>query len=389
MKRFCSITACIIFWGLVPNSVSSAGSKIDYPADQILAKVLASDNPNIARVVQRAEHHELQILFTPLLSNDHFLPGDSAQFGKIGSEYFYPASTAKLPVALLAAERISEDSRIGLNTKYTMGDATQRHTVANDIELIFAISDNEAFNRLYDWLGRDWINQRLFELGYRETQIVHRLAVSDASRPERQKFNFYASNSDEPIVFDGVDSINHEPLKLAGRVKGIAHIDNGQRVELGFDFLSKNSFALSDQHLMLQRLYLGIPDYELSEPAADFIKTAMANVPQDIGIADPEYYDSYVKFFVFGDQREPIDSPVKIHNKVGYAYGTLTDNAYIVDQESSVAFFLSATLLVNENGVFNDDTYEYDEVGIPFLAELGRQILQQMNEIKRAAQQSN
>ena len=35
---------------------------------------------------------------------------------------------------------------------------------------------------------------------------------------------------------------------------------------------------------------------------------------------------------------------------------------------------VSATILVNKDGVFNDDTYEYDEIGFPFLAELGRQL---------------
>ena len=35
---------------------------------------------------------------------------------------------------------------------------------------------------------------------------------------------------------------------------------------------------------------------------------------------------------------------------------------------------LTATILVNKDGIFNDDNYEYDEIGIPFLAELGRQL---------------
>jgi len=65
---------------------------------------------------------------------------------------------------------------------------------------------------------------------------------------------------------------------------------------------------------------------------------------------------------------------MKIYNKVGYAYGTLTETAYIVDEENGIDFLLSATLLVNNNGIFNDDTYEYDEIGIPFLAQLGREL---------------
>ena len=62
----------------------------------------------------------------------------------------------------------------------------------------------------------------------------------------------------------------------------------------------------------------------------------------------------------------------QIYNKVGYAFGTLTETAFIEDSKNNIRFFLSATILVNKNEIFNDDIYEYDTVGIPFLAELGR-----------------
>ncbi|WP_105001169.1 hypothetical protein [Aureicoccus marinus] len=52
----------------------------------------------------------------------------------------------------------------------------------------------------------------------------------------------------------------------------------------------------------------------------------------------------------------------------------MTDTAYIVNQKEGVAFLLHATILVNKDGVFNDDQYEYDEIGIPFLAALGREL---------------
>ena len=44
------------------------------------------------------------------------------------------------------------------------------------------------------------------------------------------------------------------------------------------------------------------------------------------------------------------------------------------DSEKNIEFMVSATLLVNKDGIFNDNVYEYDEVGLPFLAELGRQL---------------
>ena len=70
---------------------------------------------------------------------------------------------------------------------------------------------------------------------------------------------------------------------------------------------------------------------------------------------------------------------IRIFNKVGLAYGTLTDVAYIRDKNTGLEFFLTATVLVNENQIFNDDIYEYEELGIPFLAALGREILTELS----------
>jgi len=89
---------------------------------------------------------------------------------------------------------------------------------------------------------------------------------------------------------------------------------------------------------------------------------------------DSTYYDSYVKYFLFGDSHEPIKNKIRIFDKVGLAYGYLTDVAYIVDFENNVEFMLSAVILVNKDKIFNDDVYEYDEIGKPFLANLGRAI---------------
>ena len=42
----------------------------------------------------------------------------------------------------------------------------------------------------------------------------------------------------------------------------------------------------------------------------------------------------------------------------------------------NIQFILTATIHVNKNGIFNDDIYEYETIGIPFLAQLGREIHQ-------------
>jgi hypothetical protein len=81
-----------------------------------------------------------------------------------------------------------------------------------------------------------------------------------------------------------------------------------------------------------------------------------------------------VKLFLFGDAREPMPASIRIFNKVGNAYGYMIHDAYVVDFDAGVEFLLTAVIQVNANQIYNDDTYEYDELGTPFLARLGRAV---------------
>jgi beta-lactamase class A len=46
------------------------------------------------------------------------------------------------------------------------------------VKKIFLVSDNDAFNRLYEFLGPEAINEKLNKMGYTEAQIRHRLDIS-------------------------------------------------------------------------------------------------------------------------------------------------------------------------------------------------------------------
>ena len=89
---------------------------------------------------------------------------------------------------------------------------------------------------------------------------------------------------------------------------------------------------------------------------------------------DTAMYDSYCKFLMFGDNKKPMPKNIRIFNKVGDAYGFLIDNAYIIDTEKGVEFLLSTIIYCNADGIFNDDKYDYDTVGYPFMANLGKTI---------------
>ena len=79
----------------------------------------------------------------------------------------------------------------------------------------------------------------------------------------------------------------------------------------------------------------------------------------------------------------------KIHRSIdqkGDAYGQLVDIAYVVDLKNKVEFFLSAAIYCNSDGVLNDDKYDYDTVGLPFLQHLGQVIYEY--ELKRERKRS-
>ena len=77
---------------------------------------------------------------------------------------------------------------------------------------------------------------------------------------------------------------------------------------------------------------------------------------------------------------------VRVFNKVGWAYGCLTDVSYVADFGNKVEFMLTATIYVNADGILNDDKYEYEEVGWPFLYQLGQTIYRYELQRKRTHQ---
>ena len=98
----------------------------------------------------------------------------------------------------------------------------------------------------------------------------------------------------------------------------------------------------------------------------------MSGYPKEFGYNDEVYPYFFNKFFIYGDEELEFSNRFKIFNKVGLAYGQLTDTAYIINDDVSI--ILTATIDVNSNKIYNDDNYDYDLIGFPFLAQLSRGI---------------
>ena len=209
-------------------------------------------------------------------------------------------------------------------------------------------------------------------------RISHRLSTEDAFEVTTRPLIIYLNDTTITWLKPNTNK-PAKPLALNRIKKGTAYYEENTLINEPFDFSLKNYFPLSTQNAVLKRIIFPkqFPKKErfnLSTDQHGFLIKAMSDLPKNIGYDEIDYYDGYCKFFMFGDNRDTIPEYLKIYNKVGNAYGTITDCAYITDSKNNIEFMLAATLLTNKNGVFNDNSYEYEDIGLPFLAQLGREI---------------
>jgi len=148
------------------------------------------------------------------------------------------------------------------------------------------------------------------------------------------------------------------------------------------DFTPKNHFPLADLQrglCMVVRpdVNCGGAGFEVDDADREMILGAMVLYPRESTnpVYDPEEYpDDYVKVLLPGLERVISKERLRIYNKVGQAYGFTTENAWVLDEATGKGFFLAATLYTNQDGILNDDQYEYDEVAHPFMADLGEAV---------------
>jgi len=373
--------------------MSCAGNK-----NILSSKILKEDF--LARISADPEH-EVQIIYTRVdRKNKKFF---SSTFQVDPKKYFYPASTVKMPVAILSLQRLNELKREGIdinkNTDMLTAafrqnqipafvDSTtvsKKPNIERYIEKIFAVSDNDAYNRLYEFLGQDYINETLLAKGaFTNSVINHRLERAGLTPEDNRYTNNIRFFKDKKVVYDKPEAYAAKEWRhqAAGAVKGIGYLNtHDSLVNQPFDFSGKNFYSLRDMEGTLQRVFF--PEYfapeqrfDLTEEDLAFLRHSMSALPREYPFYqdNPAYYDSYVKFFMFGDSKGLIPDEIRIYNKVGTAYGYLIDCAYIENKSRDVGFFLTAVISVNRDRIYNDGKYEYEQTGLPFLARLGRSV---------------
>lgn len=353
-------------------------------------------------VLKNRRNWNVQIIYTQIdRSADNQPVFTPYYFNVSGDAYFYPASTVKLPVALLALEKLNDLAVPGLDKSTAMlteAGTPQQTAVYNDpsseagipsisqyIKKILLVSDNDAYNRLFEWVGQDAIHRSLAAKGLTETAIVHRLETS-LSREEQKLSNpIFFTDANGRVLYR--QPLRHNTWELPAKTirLGKGWLNQGKLVDAPMDFSFRNRLPVEELDQVLKRVLFPEafkPEERFRLTADDyrFLWQYMSQVPGESRFPDyngNEFWSSYVKFLYYGS--EPAAEPekaIRIFNKVGDAYGTLTDAAYIVDFDHGIEYMITATIYCNEDGILNDDKYDYSTVGLPFMKNLGRVIYQ-------------
>ncbi|RMD48666.1 MAG: hypothetical protein D6830_06445, partial [Ignavibacteria bacterium] len=186
---------------------------IMYGQSNLDPKILGDLHSKFPNVMDSLNKYEIQILYTQIDRDERNFPHfREFSFNLDSSHYFYPASTVKLPASILSLEKINRLNIEGLN-KFTSleidsaypgqikvnSDSTAKNgkpSIAQFIKKVFLVSDNDAFNGLYEFLGQKYFNHRLWEKEYENVLIQHQFIFSDDKDFHRytNPIKFYSGN---------------------------------------------------------------------------------------------------------------------------------------------------------------------------------------------------
>ena len=390
-----------------PAPPSTAGT---LPIDKaLITDLLQAEPERYAPVFQEPERFRAQVLVSEVIESRGQKPRLVRHGWRVDAEYFYPASAMKTIGAVAALQRmralkrdfkwLTVDTPLafhplfsgeGLEERDKDNPPSEAVTLRNIVRKMAIVSNNHAFNRLYDFAGLTLLNQVAAAAGMDRTRTLHRLSWTLPTAEQRKHPVIELRGPDRTVNLPAWTA-TAEPLNPAN-LKGIMAGDAeqlGRELVMGAkSFTEKNRMGLVDLQNML--IFIARPDLDIGLPGFKNLKRsdrlmlleAMRQRPGESELPvfpERKYNPNRFKpvrpgLIRFAGSAAKADARFDIYNKAGKAYGFRIENAYVVDKKTKRSFFYTVAIYVNENGILNDGKYEYDDVADPFIARLGERV---------------
>jgi hypothetical protein len=392
-----------IFCAILMMSISANAQQNDSTIERILAKI---QHEQAKKIIADPNQYRCQVIYTQIDRDAKGSPRFTHhRFNADSNLYFNPASMVKMPLAFLSLEKLNEMKIAGVN-KYTSMTFDSSHekqvamrtdssaknfkpSIAQFIRRAMLISENDPYNRIYQFVGQEAANRKLIEKGYTSSRITRQfMGYTEDQNRHTNGIRFFDAGG--KLVYHQEPAYNRDSIRYPSPIMiGEKHINrNDELVNGPFDFTRHNNISLDDMRQMLQAVIYpsSVPKHQrfnITEADRLFMLKYMSQYPSETPYPNYDstiFYDSYVKFF-FQDSTHKIPPHIRVFNKVGWAYGFLTDVSYVIDTKNNIDYMLSATVYVNSDGVINDSKYDEESMGFPFFRALGKAVYEY--ELKR------
>ncbi len=355
---------------------------------------LLRSTPALEKIFLKSDASQLEIILEVITKDER--KSICYQYPNKPNQYFYPASIVKLPTAIFACERVNQmDSIINIHTplemiakgkcqrdlKWDEFNAINKPTLAGLIRKSLTISDNQAYSRLYEWVGPEYYIHRFNELSMPNAVVRKKF---DGCSTEQcrcvSEFRFFDDNHlvhVEPArCYEGAFKQPKFEMKVGDR-----HWSNGKVVNAPMDFSHNNCIELQNIHDLLKALYfpqISQLNLYISEEQRNWIIASMQKSPHELSEVwknNTSLHQHYYNFFVYGHKPANHQDDIVITNIVGLALGFTIESAVIEDHDGN-QIILTAKLYTNQSDVAGSGEYNYEKIAFPFMRDLGKACLE-------------
>jgi len=320
---------------------------------------------------------------------------------RVDAEYVYPASAIKTFAAVAALRMVEGHEGVDTTTPLARclpdedsGKVACRLwrdssdiesgvlTVRHAIRRMQLVSDNRAFRTLFDLVGHERLHRDLWSLGFSTLRLQHRMGEHAVRSRHSPRVELWPLEGARWTIPARESKLALPPPAGRGTSLGRYHLDRRGEVQKGpMSFAEKNAVGLEDlQGLMVallrpdQAKALGYAPLELSEASRTDLLEAMTIDPG--ASSNPRYLRHrqsvlHHKPMLPGLLKHLRKRHLRYVNKSGRAYGFHLENAYLEDERSGRALFVTAAIYANPNHIVNDDDYGYAQTTVPFYEALG------------------
>jgi len=273
--------------------------------DDLLKNILKANPDSLVQaVLNNPDVYRYQVIYTQIERDKNNNPSFKNYYYNVDPHrYFNPASVVKMPLAFLSLEKLNRMNKKGVNkfTSMQYDSGWSRQTVlyrdstaetgvpsiAQFIRKAFLISDNDAYTRMYEFVGQQTTNRRLHDMGYPETRITRRFMRMNAE--ENRHTNPIRFIDDKGyVVYSQPAQYNRDSFDFSREYKlGKGYLNaNDSLINEPIDFTRANNFPLEDMQQQLQSVLFpssvpSIQRFQLEKKDYDFLYRFLSQYPSE------------------------------------------------------------------------------------------------------------